>query len=460
MNPPLPPHIASRREFLRTATKTVAGLSALSGVSIPYVHAAGSDEIKTVLVGCGGRGTGAAANAFGAPGQTRMVAMADVVPDRLNASHEILSKKFADKMSVSEDTKFVGFDAYQKAIDCLKPGDVAIFATPVAFRWVHFKYAIEKGINVFMEKPLAVDGPTAKRMLALNEEAKKKNLKVAVGLMCRHCRIRGELFDRVQNGEIGDIILARAYRMQGPIGSYQSTRRPADENELIWQIKHFHSFLWASGGAFSDFYIHNIDEACWMKNDWPVEAIANGGRTDRGEHVDQNFDEYSVEYTWKDGSKLFLEGRQVPECYPDHSTHIHGSKGMAIVSASGHMPARSAIFKGQKRTPEDMVWHGPKEEPNPYDLEWIDLLDAIRNNKPYNEMDRGVMASLVTSMGRFAAHTGQKITLDDYRDKSPEFAPNVDKLTLGGPAPIHEDADGRYPVPQRGVNKHSEYKMA
>lgn len=457
---PLVRQLASRRDFLKSATKTAAGISALSGIAIPYVHAAGSDEIKTALIGCGGRGSGAAANALGVEGATRMVAMADVQPDRLKVSHEALSKKFPGKMSVSEDAKFIGFDAYQKAIDMLKPGDVAIFATPVAFRWVHFKYAIEKGINVFMEKPLSVDGPTSKRMLELNEKAKEKNLKVAVGLMCRHCRIRGELFDRVQNGEIGDIILARAYRMQGPIGSCFSTPRPKDEDELLWQIKHFHSFLWASGGSFSDFFIHNIDEACWMKNDWPVEAQANGGRTDRGDHVDQNFDEYSVEYTWKDGSKLFLEGRNVAGCYDDHSTHIHGSKGMAIVSASGHMPAKSAIFKGQARNPENILWRAKQPEPNPYDLEWQDLLDAIRNNKPYNEMERGVKASLVTSMGRFAAHTGQKITYDDYLNNSPEFAPGVDKLKLGGPPPIVADADGRYPVPIRGVNKKSEYKMA
>ena len=456
---PLVRQLASRRDFLKSATKTAAGISALSGIAIPYVHAAGSDEIKTALIGCGGRGSGAAANALGVEGATRMVAMADVQPDRLKVSHEALSKKFPGKMSVSEDAKFIGFDAYQKAIDMLKPGDVAIFATPVAFRWVHFKYAIEKGINVFMEKPLSVDGPTSKRMLELNEKAKEKNLKVAVGLMCRHCRIRGELFDRVQNGEIGDIILARAYRMQGPIGSCFSTPRPKDEDELLWQIKHFHSFLWASGGSFSDFFIHNIDEACWMKNDWPVEDQANGGRTDRGDHVDQNFDEYSVEYTWKDGSKLFLEGRNVAGCYDDHSTHIHGSKGMAIVSASGHMPAKSAIFKGQARNPENILWRAKQPEPNPYDLEWQDLLDAIRNNKPYNEMERGVKASLVTSMGRFAAHTGQKITYDDYLNNSPEFAPGVDKLKLGGPPPIVADADGRYPVPIRGVNKKSEYKM-
>lgn len=454
---PTQPSTVSRRDFLKTTTKATAGLSVLSGVSVPFVHAAGDDGMKMALIGCGGRGSGAASNALTVKDvPLQMVAMADVQENRLNASHDALVNKHPDKMSVSADTKFIGFDAYKQALDTLRPGDVAVFATPVAFRWVHFKYAIEKGINVFMEKPLAVDGATAKRMLALNEEAKKKGIKVAVGLMCRHCRTRMELFDRIQNGEIGDIVLARAYRMQGPIGSCYVKHMPEGENELMWQIKNFHSFMWASGGAFSDFFIHNIDEAAWMKNDWPVEAKASGGRTDRGDHVDQNFDHYSVEYTWKDGTKLFLEGRNIAGCAMDHSTHVHGTKGMAIVSAAGHMPARSTIYKGQSRDSE-IAWRGPKVEPNPYDLEWQDFIDAIRNNKPYNEMDRGVKASIVTSMGRFAAHTGQIITYDQYLNNPHEFAPGVDKLTLGGEAPIKADANGLYPVPLPGVNKDREY---
>jgi predicted dehydrogenase len=185
-----------------------------------HAEGSGSDEIRTALIGCGGRGTGAASNAMGIQKRvTRLVAMADVSEKRLKGSFEALSAKHPDRMSVSEDNKFIGFDAYKNAIDTLRKGDVAIFTTPVAFRWVHFKYAIEKGVNIFMEKPICTDGPTARRLLALNEEAKKKNLKVGVGLMCRHCRVRGELFDRIQNGEIGDLMLMRAYRMQAVIGS-------------------------------------------------------------------------------------------------------------------------------------------------------------------------------------------------------------------------------------------------
>lgn len=448
----------TRRDFLKNATRATAGLSVLSGISIPYVHAQGDDTVRAALIGCGGRGAGAASNSMSVGNASiRLVAMADVQKNRLDAAHEALSQKHPDKMSVSEDAKFIGFDAYKQAVDMLKPGDVAIFATPPAFRWVHFKYAIEKGVNIFMEKPLAVDGPTAKRMLELNEEAKKKGLKVAVGLMCRHCKIRKELYNRVQDGAIGDLILARAYRMQAPVASCFSKRRPEETPELIWQIQRFHSFLWASGGAYSDFFIHNIDEACWMKNDWPVEAQASGGRTDRGEYVDQNFDHYSVEYTWKDGSKFFFEGRNITGCRNEFSTTIHGTKGSAIVSTAGHLPARSAIFKGQRRSAEETVWKGESPEPNPYQLEWDDFLHAIRNNESYNEMDRGVQASLVTSMGRMAAHTGQIITYDQMLNCPHEFAPDIDKLTLDSPAPIREDANGRYPVPLPGVNRDREY---
>ena len=209
----------SRRDFLKT-TGTVVGASALAGVAIPSVHAGEDNTIRVALVGCGGRGTGAAANALSTTsGPIKLVAMADVFDNRMEDSYEELKEQMGDKVDVSEDHQFIGFDAYQKAMDCLRPGDVVILATPPAFRWVQFSYAIEKGLNVFMEKPVTVDGPTTRKMLELGEEAKKKNLKVGVGLMCRHCEAREELFKRIKEGEIGDIVMLRAYRLTGPVGS-------------------------------------------------------------------------------------------------------------------------------------------------------------------------------------------------------------------------------------------------
>jgi predicted dehydrogenase len=226
---------------------------------------------------------------------------------------------------------------------------------------------------------------------------------------------------------------------------------------LIYQIKNFHSFLWASGGAFSDFNIHNIDEICWMKNDFPIEAKATGGRTDRGDYVDQNFDHYSVEYTFRDGTKFWLEGRNAMKTHNEFASYVHGTKGMAVVSTAGHFPSKAMTFKGQNKDPKNLIWRGKQPEPNPYDLEWQDLIDAIVNGKPYSEVERGAMASLVTVMGRMSAHNGQAVTFDQLMAHDHEFAPDVDKLTLDGPAPLKADANGKYPIPYPGRHGMYEY---
>ncbi len=446
---------ASRRDFLKN-TGRIAAASALAAVAVPYVHAAEHNTIQVALIGCGGRGTGAAANALAVKnGPLKLVAMADIIPDRLASSCRSLKREFGSAVDVPEDRKFIGFDAYRKAMDCLKAGDVAIFTTPVGFRWVHFGYAIQKGLNVFMEKPITVDGPTTRKMLALAEEATKKNLKAGVGLMCRHCKARWELYDRIKQGTIGEILAMRAYRMHGPDGV--AMRVAAGTSELLYQVRHFHSFLWSGGGAFSDMFIHNIDECCWMKDAWPERAQALGGRHYRGHAVDQNFDTYAVEYTFPDGTKLLLDGRFMAGCYEEFASYAHGTKASAVISTHVHTPAKCRIYKGQKVAKEDLVWAFPQPEPNPYQLEWDDLIDAIRNDKPYNEVNRGAEASLVTAMGRMAAHTGHVVTFDDMLNCPHEFAPDVDKLTMDSPAPLRAGPDGKYPIPQPGILKDREY---
>ncbi|HEV2970783.1 MAG TPA: gfo/Idh/MocA family oxidoreductase [Pirellulales bacterium] len=392
-------------------------------------------------------------------GPIKLVAMADVFKDRLDGSYASTKKRFGDRVDVPEDRQFIGFDAYQKAMDVLKPGDVAIFATPPAFRWVHFTYAIEKGLNVFMEKPVTVDGPTSRKMFKLAEEATAKNLKVGVGLMSRHSRAMQQLADRIHGGEIGDLILMRGYRMHGPVGSMRSLPKPAGVSEVEYQVRKFHSFLWASGGCFSDFYIHIIDHSCWMKNAWPVQAQAIGGRHYRGDYIDQNFDTYGVEYTFPDETKFTMDGRCIDGCSEIYHSFAHGTKGTAEISHSGDCGAPSATFKGLGSLRADMLWEsklGP-DEGNPYQNEWNDLVDAIRNNKPYNEVKRGVETSLVTSMGRMAAHTGRIVTYDQILNSKHEFAPSVDKLTMNGAAPLVADAKGKYPVPQPGIVTQQEY---
>jgi len=447
----------TRRDFVKSATGAVAA-TALLNVAVPHVHAAEDNTIRVALVGCGGRGTGAAANALSVKnGPIKLVAMADVFPDKLNASYQNLSGSFAQQVDAPEERRFIGFDGYRKALDCLRPGDVAIFATPPAFRWVHFGYAIEKGLHTFMEKPVTVDGPSTRKMLKLGEESVKKNLKVGVGLMCRHCDARTELHKRVKDGEIGDVILMRAYRMHGPLGSAFVGPKPAGtSSELLYQIRNFHAFLWASGGCYSDFYIHNIDECCWMKDAWPVKAQGIGGRHYRGDNVDQNFDHYAVEYTFADGAKLLLDGRNMGGCHDEFASYAHGSKGAAIISTAGHAPAKCRIYKGQNFTGEP-AWKFAAPEPNPYQLEWNHLIDAIRSDLPYNEVKRGAEASLVTSMGRMASHTGRIITFDEMLAGEHELGPGIDKLTMESPSPLVADASGKYPVPQPGITTKREY---
>ena len=423
---------------------------------MPHVHAAGSDLLQVALIGCGGRGTGAAENALSTKtGPIKLVAMADVFPEKLNRSYENLQTRKPTQVDVPAERRFLGMDAYKRAMDCLRPGDIAIFATPPAFRWVHFTYAIEKGLNVFMEKPVTVDGPTTKRMFALAEESEKKNLKVGVGLMVRHCKARQELHQRIQSGEIGDLVLLRAYRLGGR--SAVAAPKPANMSDLLYQVQKFHSFLWSGGGLFSDYNIHQIDECCWMKEAWPEKAHATGGRHYRGESVDQNFDVYSVEYTYPDGTKLTFNGRHQTGCHDEFASYAHGTKGIGIISTAAHSPGRCRTFKGHNITRANMLWAYPQPETSPYQLEWDDLVSAIRENKPYNEVKRGAIASLVTSMGRMAAHTGQVITYDDMLNCEHEFAPGLDKVTDNSPAPMQPDANGKYPVPEPGIKKNREY---
>jgi len=446
----------SRREFLQSTGCLAAGSILTAGLT-PRIYAGENNTIQVALIGCGGRGTGAADNALSVKsGPMKLVAMADVFENKLKSSYQGLIERHAQRMDVPEGRRFLGFDGYQKAMDCLKPGDIAIFATPPAFRWVHFQYAIAKGLNVFMEKPVTVDGPTTKRMIGLAEQADKKNLKVGVGLMVRHCRGRQELLKRIQDGQIGDILMMRGYRMSGRSAA-GGPKRP-DMDELMYQIRSFHSWIWASGGVFSDYYIHQIDELSWMKGAWPISAHALGGRQYRGDAVDQNFDNYAVEYTYPDGAKLFYQGRNVTGCQNGFCSFVHGTKGSAVVSTSGHTPGKVRTYATQLMEDVEPIWRYPQPEQSPYQLEWDDLVEAIRNDKPYNEARRGAEASLVTSMGRMAAHTGQTITFEQILNCPHEFAPSVDKLTTGSPSPLQPNAKGEYPQPQPGIITNQEYR--
>ena len=442
-----------RRRFLGTAA---VGGGVLAGLRMPAVHAAGSDEIRLALVGCGGRGGGAAVDALSAPnGRVKVYAMADVFPERIEGVKRSLAQAHEDKIDVPEERTYLGFEAYKRAMDALRPGDIALCATPPAFRAAHFAYAIEKGLHFFMEKPAAVDGPSAKRILELAPKADAKNLKVAVGLMCRHCDRRNELHDRLRAGEAGDLIAFRGYREHGPLHNLDlAPGVPDGMTELQWQVKRFHSFLWASGGIYSDYYVHHVDEVSWMKGAWPVRAEAVGGRHFQGRINDQNFDSYGVEYTFADGVKFFYYGRAMKNTPSKFGVFGQGSKGAFTISGSGHAPARSTIYKSQRMDDDNVAWTAEQPEPSPYRREWEHLIDAIVNDKPYNEAVRGAEASLVTAMGRFAAHVGRPVTYQEMLDSPDDMTAGVAELTDRSPAPLVADEDGRYPVPMPGRYKY------
>lgn len=456
----------TRRQFIQTSSAAavaaaVPSLTKAAGFE-SGVHTQSTQTIQVALVGCGGRGSGAAVNAVSVKnGPVKLVAMADVFQDRLDASYDHLSKGYAKSVDVPKSRQFVGFDAYKKAMDCLRPGDVVILTTPPGFRWVHFQYAIQKGLNIFMEKPITVDGPTSKRMMELNKLAVAKGLKVGVGLMSRHTIGMQELAKRIQDGALGDIMLMRGYRMHGPAATSQSIKKPDNVSDLEYQIRRFHSFLWASGGCFNDFYIHHIDHLCWMKGAFPVKAQGVGGRHYRTDpdgipFVDQNFDTYAIEYTFADGTKMFFEGRCMNGAAGIYSSYVHGTKGLGVVARSGDIGGPQGIYKGQNMDSSALLWQS-SDKSNPYQNEWEVLVDKIRANEPHNEVETGILTCAVSSLGRMAAHTGQEITLEQFMNCEHEFAPNVAELTYSSAAPVVTDASGFYPRPEPGVKKEREY---
>ncbi len=438
---------SSRREFLEWSGK-VAACSALAGVAIPRVHAAEDNTIKLALIGCGGRGSGAVGNAMNsANGPVKLVAMADVVERRLSASHKNLSKQFGDRVDVPKDRQFIGFDAYKKAIDCLGPGDVAMLTNLAGFRPTQLEYAVKKGVNAFMEKSFAPDPPGLRRLIRVGEEAEKKNLKIAAGLQCRHSVNRQELIKRIRDGALGDIQLSRAYRTTGRISL---GKKPADKNELLWQIRKFAHFYWVSGGLFAEMDIHQIDELCWLKGALPIAAHGIGGRAANSTDCGQGLDSFSIEWTFADGTKATDVVRYLGNCYNEFATFVHGTKCAAQFSGNVHA-GTVRIYKDQRIEKDNIAWEAPKEKFSPWHAEWNVLLDSIRNDRPHNEARQAAESNLADLMGRAAVHSGKVITWDEAMASDFQFCPNIDTMDYDTAPPVQPDADGRYPVPIPGV---------
>jgi predicted dehydrogenase len=437
---------ASRREFLGWGGAVAAG-SALAGVSLPQVHAAGDETIRLALIGCGGRGTGAAVNAFKATGgPVKLWTMGDLFERRLKGSLNRLSKPFKDQVDVPGERQFAGFDAYKKCIDALRPGDIALLTGYTAWRPVQLDYAVKKGVHVFMEKPFCVDPVNVRRVIDAGEAADKKGLKIAAGLMCRHSQARQQMIQRIRDGQMGQLMLIRAYRMGG---NARLGPRPKNRDELTWQIRHRVHFLWASGGLFSELTIHQIDEVCWLKDAWPVEAHGLGGRAPDNESVGQIHDTYSVEYTFPDGTKALVGARYIPRTYQDFATYVHGTKCGGQFSGNVHAPT-VRIYKDQHMRSDNIAWRAGKEPHGPHQAEWNVLLDAIRKGRPHNEAKRAALANLAEIIGRAAVHMGKIIKWDEALKSDVEFCPNIDTLDFDSPPPVKADPTGHYPVPVPG----------
>ena len=440
------PGNGSRREFLkRTAAVTAA--TSLAGIAIPVVYAAEENTIRLAYIGCGSRGAGAVPNAMAVPGgPVQLYAMADIAAERIEAKLNTLSRHFPDRVDVPADRQFVGFDAYRKAIDCLRPGDIAMLTTRAYCRPTHFEYAVEKGVNVFMEKTFAPDPGGLHRMMRAGEIAEEKNLKIACGLQCRHSVNRQALIQRIRDGLMGDIQLIRAVRHGN---SRRLPARPADHNELLWQIRNSVAFLWASSGILLELLIHQIDECCWLKDAWPVSAHGLGGRIPESTNCGQNLDTYSIEYTFADGTRALVDNRNISNCHYDFATYVHGTKCAAQFSGNIHK-GTVHTHKDQRIRDDNIDWRMPDEAISPWQAEWNVLLDAIRNDRPHNETRRSCRSNLAAVMGRAAVHSGKIITWDEMMNSKFFFCDYADEMDYDSPAPVHDNEQGRYPAPLPG----------
>ena len=408
------------------------------------VHVAGSDELKIALIGCGGRGTGAAAQALNTAGPVKLWAMADAFEERLEFSLKMLlsgakvsrgtAEGLAPRIDVPPERRFVGLDAYRNAID--SGVDLVLLTTPPGFRPMQFEYAVKQGKHVFMEKPVAVDSPGIRQVLATADEADRKRLKVGVGLHRRHDDIYKETIKRIHDGAIGRVELLGAYSNRAGVGKY--TKRTPEMTEMQYQVGHWYFFTWLSGDFIVEQSVHMLDVCNWAKGDYPVMAQGQGGRQVRtGKDYGQIYDHFAIEYTYEDGSKLFSQNRHIPACWNSIAHHAYGPEGHAYIG--------KGIIEGKNE------WRLRERSPNPYQVEHDELFDAVRNDKPYNEAVYGAMSTLTAIMGRMAAYSGQQIGRQEALESDVSLLPK--RLAWDADAPISPDADGAYPVAKPGVTK-------
>ena len=436
---------ASGRGLPKGSTAALAGAAVVGSVDLARsAHPGGGDEIKIALIGCGGRGTGAAAQALSTAGPVKLWAMADAFEDRLEGSLKRLTgggkvsrgsaEGLARKIDVPPERRFVGLDAYRQAIDC--GADLVLLTTPPGFRPIQFEYAVRKGKHVFMEKPVAVDAPGVRRVLAASKEADRRSLKVGVGLHRRHDATYQETIRRIHHGAVGRLMLLCAYSNRAGTGKY--LKRLPEMTEMEYQVGHWYYFTWLSGDFIVEQSVHMLDVCNWTKGDYPVEAQGQGGRQVRtGKDYGQIYDHHAVEYTYADGAKLFSQNRHIRGCWNTIAHHAYGTKGRADM--------------GLGTIEAETKWRRRGEPANPYQVEHDVLFDAVRNGKPHNEAEYAALSTLTAIMGRMATYSGRVVRWKDAMESELSLMP--ERLAWDAQPPVLPDGEGFYPVAMPGVTK-------
>ena len=414
-------HDLTRRDFIKTS----AALGAASlAVGTNRMYAAGSDKIRIGLVGCGGRGSGAAAQALTTGEDVVLTAMGDVFEDRLQRSLKNLmdSKKFGERVKVSNNTCFVGLDAYQQVID--SDVDVVLLATPPGFRPQHLRAAVEAGKQVFCEKPMATDGPGVRSVLQSAAIAKEKNLALVAGFCWRYHLSRRAFYERVHQGAIGDIRTVYATYLTGPVKPMRpASSRPAGMSDIEWQLHNWYNFAWLSGDGLVEQACHSVDKIAWAMNGvLPLKAVATGGRQFPN-NEGNIFDHIDVFYEFPDGARAFMAQRQISDCYRDNSDFLMGSDGLGKIKGWS-----DPTITGK----ETWRYRGPKSDM--YQIEHDELFASIRNGQPINDGIWMAHSSLMAIMGRMAAYTGKEITWDEAMNSQEKLV--QDNLTWNMDLPI------------------------
>ncbi len=430
---PIPPS-TSRRTFLAQAVAAGATSAVLGGRRPVYGSA--QQEIRVGLIGAGGRGTGAAVQALKTEGPVKLTAIADAFSDRLEASLARITKRVGARVEVPESARYTGFDAAAHVI-ARDDVDLVILATPPGFRPDHFAAAIDAGKHVFMEKPVAVDAPGVRKVLAAGEAADQKRLKVGVGLQRHHQPLYLETMRRIHGGDIGDVAALRVYWNSD--GVWVRPRK-AGMTEMEYQMRNWYYFNWLCGDHIVEQHIHNIDVGNWVKRGHPVKAQGQGGRQTRtGLDHGEIYDHHFVEFTYADGSTMLSQCRHMKDCWSQVAEHAHGTAGTADIS-------RGIIEKADGR-----MWAYEGDGGDPYQIEHDDLFQAIRNDQPFNETEMGAHATLSAVLGRMATYSGQEITWEQALESNLSLAPS--RYAFDASPPVVPDADGRYAIAVPGKTK-------